>query len=339
MHSRAIAFGVICVLCVLVGGGWVVIAALSDETTTSDAKVAVAGGGRLDLEGKLLVRAVDTDDVRLNGHATNVDVGTDPAKSPAGDLACERVYEAAGRGICLYQAASGVDYRMRVFDKRYRTVYERSLQGLPSRARVSPSGRWGATTSFVSGHAYGSPGTFSTQTEIIDMRSGKPVANLEQFSVEKDGDAIDAPDFNFWGVTFSQDDDTIYATLATRGKRYLVRGSLGKRRVVVLRENMECPSLSPDETRIAYKKRVGGVSDWRLHVYDLATGRDVELPEERSIDDQVEWLNNEVVLYGDGRNVWATRADGTGQPERVLARADSPASLDKGDPDSWAAGG
>jgi hypothetical protein len=219
---------------------------------------------------------------------------------------------------------------MRVFDKHYRTVYERALQGLPSRARVSPSGRWGATTTFVSGHAYASPGTFSTQTQIVDMRSGKPVANLEQFSVEKDGDTIDAPDFNFWGVTFAHDDDTFYATLATGGKRYLVKGSLGKRHVVVLRENMECPSLSPDETRIAYKKRVGDVSDWRLHVYDLETGRDIELPEQRSIDDQVEWLNDGVVLYGDGRNVWATRADGTGQPERVLARADSPASLDKG---------
>ena len=53
----------------------------------------------------------------------------------------------------------------------------------------------------------------------------------------------------------------------------------------------------------------------------------MELPEERSIDDQVEWLDDEVVLYGDGHNVWATRADASGQPERVLARASSPAAL------------
>jgi hypothetical protein len=330
MRKRAIAFGVICALCLLVGGGWVVIAALSDETSTSDAKVGVAGGERLDLRGRLLVRAVDKADTRLNGHATSVTVGADPGKARAGDLACERIYEAAGRGICLYQAASGVDYRMKVFDKRYRTIHEQSLQGLPSRARVSPSGRWGATTTFVSGHAYASPGTFSTQTQIVDMHTGKPVVNVESFGVEKDGKAIDAPDFNFWGVTFAHDDDTIYATLSTGGKRYLVKGSMRKRRFVVVRENMECPSLSPDETRIAYKKRVGGVSDWHLHVYDLKTGRDVALPEQRSIDDQVEWLDDDVVLYGDGRNVWATRADGGGRPERVLARADSPASLEKG---------
>lgn len=330
MRSRAIAFGVVCVLCLVVGGGWVVIAALTSETSTSNAKVAVAGGERLDLEGKLLVRAVDKGDPRLNGHATNVTVGANPTKSRAGNLACERIYEAAGRGICLFQATSGVDYRMRVFDKHYRTIHEESLQGLPSRARVSADGRWGATTTFVSGHAYASPGTFSTQTQIVDMQNGKPTVNIESYSVEKDGKTIDSPDFNFWGVTFAHDDDTIYATLATGGKRYLVKGSLSKRHFVVIRENMECPSLSPDETRIAYKKRVGGVSDWRLHVYDLKTGRDIALPEDRSIDDQVEWLNNDVVLYGDGTNVWATRADGTGQPERVLARADSPVSLEKG---------
>jgi hypothetical protein len=330
MRSRAIAFGVICVLCLLVGGGWVVIAALTSETSTSNAKVAVAGGDRLDLEGKLLVRAVDKGDPRLNGHATNVTIGAKPTKARAGNLACERIYEAGGRGICLFQATSGVDYRMRVFDKHYRTIHEESLQGLPSRARVSADGRWGATTTFVSGHAYASPGTFSTQTQIVDMQTGKPTVNLEQYSVEKDGKKIDSPDFNFWGVTFADDDDTIYATLATGGKRYLVKGSLSKQRFVVVRENMECPSLSPDQTRIAYKKRVGGVSDWRLHIYDLKTGRDIALPEDRSIDDQVEWLNDDVVLYGDGKNVWATRADGTGQPERVLARADSPVSLQKG---------
>jgi hypothetical protein len=327
MPSRGIAFGVICAVCLLVGGAWVVIAALSDDSNTSDARVSVSGGERLDLEGRLLVRAVDKGDERLNGHATNVALGTKPTKARAGALACERIYEAAGRGICLYQAASGVDYRMRVFDKRYRTVNERALEGLPSRARVSPSGRWGATTSFVSGHAYANPGTFSTKTQIVDMRNGEPVVNLEQFDVERDGKTIDAPDFNFWGVTFAHDDDTFYATLATGGTRYLVKGSLRDRRVKVLKPNVECPSLSPDETRIAYKKRVGGVSDWRLHVLDLKTGRDVELPEERSIDDQVEWLDDEVLLYGDGHNVWATRADASGQPERILARASSPATL------------
>jgi hypothetical protein len=244
-----------------------------------------------------------------------------------GRLACQRVYETAGRGICLSVAPSGVDYRLQLFDRRHRAVVERPLEGLPSRARVSPSGRFGSITTFVTGHSYASPGSFSTQTTVLDMASGEALAELEQFEVEKDGETIDSPDFNFWGTTFSRDDDTFYATLGTGDERYLVRGSLRERRVEVLRENVECPSLSPDETRVAYKKRVGGPSDWRLHVLDLRTGRDVALAERRSIDDQAEWLDDDVVLYSDGRSVWAVAADGGGRPERVLERASSPAVL------------
>ena len=95
----------------------------------------------------------------------------------------------------------------------------------------------------------------------------------------------------------------------------------------VLRENVECPSLSPDETRIAYKKLVGDDGEWRLHAVDLRTQRDVALSEPRSIDDQAEWLDKRTVLYSDGRDLWSARADGNGRPKRLLADADSPATL------------
>jgi hypothetical protein len=326
-HGRGLIFGAILAACLLLGGGWIVIAAHQSRATTSKARVAVAGGGRLDVHGRVLVRAVTHGDERLNGRVTLVRLGGHAGAKRLGGLACERVYEAGGHGICLWVAASGVDYRMKVFDARRGTVHEEPLTGLPSRARVSPSGRWGSMTTFVSGDAYTSPGSFSTRTTILDMRTGKAVAGLEQFSVEKDGHTIDSPDFNFWGTTFAHDDDTFYATLATGGKTYLVKGSLRERHMRVIHENVECPSLSPDETRIAYKKLVGGKGHWRLHVLDLATGRDVALSERRSIDDQVEWLDDGIVLYGDGTSVWAARADGTGAPEKVLARAASPAVL------------
>jgi hypothetical protein len=327
VDRRGFIFGAIVAACLLLGGGWIVIAAHQSRATTSKARVGLAGGERLDLHGRVLVRAVAHGDERLNGRVTLVRLGGRARARRVGTLACERVYEAAGHGICLSVAASGVDYRMKTFDARRGTVHEQALTGLPSRARVSPSGRWGSMTTFVSGDAYTSPGAFSTRTTILDMRSGEAVANLEQFSVEKDGHAIDSPDLNFWGTTFARDDDTFYATLATGGKTHLVKGSLRERRMRVLHENVECPSLSPDETRIAYKKLVGGKGHWRLHVLDLATGHDVALAERRSIDDQVEWLDDGIVLYGDGTSVWAARADGGGSPEKVLARAASPAVL------------
>jgi hypothetical protein len=325
VRSRGIAFAVVVVACTLLGGGWVLIASQQAGSTTSDARVRIA---KVDAEGNVLVRAVDPRDPRLNGLLSEVRLDGDAAARPVGKLACQRVYASAGRGLCLAVAPSGVDYEARIFDSRYRVRHELALPGLPSRARVSPSGRWGAVTTFVSGDSYAAPGTFSTRTWLIDMRAGRQVADLEQFSLERDGETLDVPDLNYWGITFARDDDRFYATVSTGGKRYLVEGSLDDRSLRVLRENVECPSLSPDETRLAFKKRVGAPEDWRLHVLDLATMREHPLAETRSIDDQAEWLDDETVMYGDGEDVWALRADGGGRPLRLLRSADSPARMD-----------
>jgi hypothetical protein len=327
MRSRRIAFGVLAAACVLLGGIWVLVASQNAGSTTSDARVSVAAS-KLKAEGRLLVRAVDPVDERLNGQVERIRLEAERggATRLAG-LECARVHMAGGRGLCLALAASGVDYRVRLFDGRHRVVEDSPLDGLPSRARVSPGGRYGAFTSFVSGHSYAADGGFSTQTLLVDMRDGRELANLEDFTATRDGRRIDAPDFNYWGVTFARDEDRFYATLATGGDRYLVEGSVSGRSVRVLRENVECPSLSPDGTRLAYKKRVGGPEDWRLHVLDLRTMRDTPLAERRSIDDQAEWLDDDVVLYGDGQDVWGVRSDGAGTPRRLLRRAASPTRL------------
>jgi hypothetical protein len=243
---------------------------------------------------------------------------------------CERVYFSAGRGLCLAKGGGfGTLYSALVLDSRYRTVHRVPLSGLPSRTRVSPDGRYGATTTFVSGHSYSAPGKFSTQTLLIDMVSGKVIANLERFRVTRDGKPIDAPDFNFWGVTFARDSNRFYATLATGGTTFLIEGDVKARTAHVLHENVECPSLAPDGTRIAYKKLVevaqGSPRVWHLYVLDLRTMRETPLAESRVIDDQVEWLGNKLVLYGNGEEVWVASADGTGVPRRLIAQAASPA--------------
>jgi hypothetical protein len=136
---------------------------------------------------------------------------------------------------------------------------------------------------------------------------------------------VTARDRNFWGATFAADGDTFYATLATNKKTYLIKGSIGARTAQTIHENVECPSLSPDGTRVAYKKRVGtGTKIWRLHVLDLKTMRETPLAEERPIDDQVEWLDDDRVLYRVDEEIWTSAADGSGAPARFKTAGESP---------------
>ena len=240
------------------------------------------------------------------------------------------MYFAAGRGLCLVPNRLFTAYRARIFDRSFRPRGEVSLEGIPSRARVSPDGRYGATTVFVAGDSY-ADGEFSTRTNIIDMQRATSLGNLEEFEVPPDGNRIRSPDFNFWGVTFARQSDRCYATLATKGRTYLVEGSIATRRMRVLHENVECPSLSPDNTRVAFKKLINrNRGSWRLHVLDLRTMTETPLAETRSVDDQAEWLENGRILYGLDRDVWVVRADGSGSPRKLLSRALSPAVVCEG---------
>ncbi|MEV0637426.1 TolB-like translocation protein [Streptomyces sp. NPDC050619] len=266
-------------------------------------------------------------------------VASVPSTDPGGgriaaSLKCARFYAAAGTGICL-QSVPGVlkqSNRALLLDANLRTLRTFPLAGNPSRARVSPSGRFVAWTVFVSGESYSSA-FFSTRTSVLDTRTMRLTPSLEAFSVVLDGKRYRAADINFWGVTFASDDDTFYATLNTANRTYLVRGSLSRRTVTTLIENVECPSLSPDGTRVVFKKRVpSGVSLWREYVLDLGTLRETPLAERHSVDDQAVWLDNDTVAYAlpaEGKvgssDLWSVPADGTGTPRRLIAGASSPA--------------
>ena len=268
-----------------------------------------------------------------NGRLAVAPLGDPDSTRRLADLKCDRVHFAGGKGLCL---AQGSRFPPRptamIFGSDFRVTDEVPIAGLPSRARVSADGRYAAATSFVSGHSYGSD-SFSTSTIVIDMARGTMVANLEEFTVLREGRPYTAPDVNFWGVTFAEDSNRFFATLGTQGNTYLVRGDIAAKRVVVGRENVECPSLSPDGTRIGYKKRVNQGSAtpiWRFHVLDLSSGQDTPLAETRSIDDQLEWLDNGTLLYGDpesSNSVMSVSADGTGQPTRFISQAQSPTVL------------
>jgi hypothetical protein len=238
------------------------------------------------------------------------------------------VYYAAGSGLCLaFEVDPLPGYRAQVFGSDFKVRGTHGLEGFPSRARVSPDGRYGAFTIFVSGHSYRDL-QFSTRTGILDMRTGKYlVKNLESFKVLRDGHEIRSRDFNFWGVTFARDSGKFYATLWTQGSAYLVEGDLRTRTMRVLRENAECPSLSPDETRVAYKKRSNGTGPWQFYVLDLASGRETPVADTHSRDDQVEWLDDNRISYGGNGKIWVVPADGSGSPKVLVDRAYSPAVL------------
>ncbi|WP_123447377.1 MULTISPECIES: hypothetical protein [unclassified Rathayibacter] len=87
--------------------------------------------------------------------------------------------------------------------------------------------------------------------EFFELDGPGPVAGLVQLFGA-----------NLWRVTVATDGDTYHATAASGSLTWLVRGSMSARTTMAIQDPTECPSLSPDDTRVAYKKDVGdGVPD------------------------------------------------------------------------------
>lgn len=305
---------------VLLGGVAAGYTALSGAAPDDAARSVPAGAGP-----RLMVLS--------NGKLSTVS-RTDPAGSrEVTEQRCDRVYSAAGTISCLRPVGALKASELAVLDRDLKELRTVPLTGFPNRTRVSASGRMVAWTLFVDGHSYAANG-FSTSTGILDTKTGTLVTSLEEFAVE--GMPQRPVDTNYWGVTFTADDNRFYATMSTGGHRYLLEGDFAARKVRPLTDSddVECPSLSPDGTRIAYKKAVGGdpQKGWRVSVLDLATRRITELAETRSVDDQPAWVDDRTVAYGiqrdDGLNdVWSVPADGSATPAILVPEASSPAPI------------
>jgi hypothetical protein len=271
------------------------------------------------------------------GKLARIAVAPSAVPEIVGGMNCEVVHVSAGSGVCL-SADRGVvtTYAAKVFDAHtLETRMTLPLGGLPSRTRVSKDGRLAATTVFVTGHGYDSV-DFSTETLLIDLRERKVLGNVQDFAVTRDGQPFAAEDFNFWGVTFVGDGRHFYATLSTAGEHYLVRADAATKTATVLRAGVECPSLSPDGKRIAFKRRrpAGASVEWQIMVLNLASGEERSLSEQRTVDDQLEWLDDRTVLYALPSNqrqgaaftdVWSVRTDRVQPPRKLLTNAYSPA--------------
>lgn len=295
------------------------------------AMVVAAGIGYLGWRVATTSSAAAQSGVQLarSGTMLYVEPGTGRVRQVSGDEligtgpTCQRVYAGGGTMACLRATAVPMASELDLIDGAGKTLKTLQLWGNPSRVRVSPSGHLAGWTVFRSGDSYLAAGAFSTTAGIYDLRNGEHYGSLEDFTAYVDGKPYKSVDANYWGVTFAADDVTFYATMASKGRTWLMRGDLTSRRLTAVRENVECPSLSPDGTRIAYKLRTG--KTWRLHVLTLATGADVALAEAVHVDDQPAWLDEATVAYGKENAVFGVPADGSGEPRRLVAGS-SPAA-------------
>lgn len=266
-------------------------------------------------------------------------VGSVRLDDPAGpraltEVACDRVDAIEDEFSCLRTERGIVpSYSASLYTNDGTVVLTWALPGIPSRTRISDAGTRIATTSFVTGHSYATTG-FSTTTTIHDDLGGG-FGDLEEWTFVVGGSTSTPVDRNFWGVTFV-DETTFYATagLTGSGRTYLVRGDIPARTLTTVAEDVECPSLSPDGTRIAFKRVTAGTGPTAHRtpaILDLTTGEVTVLPETRPLDDQIEWLDDSTILYGMPRDdqpgqsdVWALEVDGSGAPELFIEHAWSP---------------
>ena len=330
-RARWIVIMVSAVLCLGLAGGYFVYVRAQGSSTMTGSPESVANPASV-LAGPHVVFRSSA----LGAHYGQL--AAVPLDNPGGaraslGLTCERTYATRTAGVCLFAKRGVVQtYGITMLDSQLRPAGSAELAGLPSRVRMSADSSLVATTTFVAGHSY-AQAAFSTET--IVRRDGKNLGNIESWSSTVDGRPLRSVNRNFWGVTFADDDDTFYATAASGSTTWLMRGSLRAKSMVSLRTDAECPSLSPDQTKIAYKKRLDGKAReaWRLAVLDLRTGQESLLAETRSVDDQVEWLDDARLLYGLSRpgsdattsDVWVVPADGTGAAAVFIPEAASPA--------------
>jgi hypothetical protein len=270
--------------------------------------------------------------VDLAGGQNRVEKLADSGNRTPTELVCQRFYAAGGTSVCLRLAGPGPTYAAEVSrgGKPFRTI---PLPGIPSRAKVSQSGNVVSWTSFVTGDSYSVPGGFSTRTGFFDVRTGETVESIEHFSATVEGALLTASDVNYWGLTVASDDRTFYATLASGGFTWLVKGDLATKAVTSLRRDAECPSLSPDGTKVAYKKRIGRLGPWDLAVLDLATNTEKRLPGTAGVDDQATWLTPDELAFAavpkDAKlpAVHVVPADGAQSARVLISDATSPSPV------------
>jgi len=245
-------------------------------------------------------------------------------------LSCTRLHYAGGRGLCLTEEPRGRDiaHVAYTFDNQFVRRHRIQLTGVPIRARVAPTGTLGTITVYAEKELPNGE-RLATETIVVDMATGRLVANLATFDI-RDADALPLGPRDFSSTALAGDADTFFATLITPVEHFVVVGSMAKRQLTVLKRGLAAEALSPDGRHLAAKKRMGERGFWQLMIVDTATGLERPLNHgSRSVDDQVEWFDNEHVIYHDatdeGTAIWVLSIDGASRPRLLIPDAFSPA--------------
>jgi len=255
------------------------------------------------------------------------------------DRECMRVHISTEIGVCLSEEAGLVtSFRTTFFPAVDIDAEIKSYaSALPSRARISPDGTFSAVTAFVTGTSYADVGSGETTTIVtIDEIEGTSLLRgASQFEVLSDDSRYRNFAAQYWGITFAADEDEIYVTGFYEDAPEIMRGSLQEMTLEPTDWVGSCPSLSPDGKTLVFKEmRPDGGFD--LVAVDLASESKWMLGETRSVDDQVEWLDNDTILYSlhpedndqalqPEFDIWMLDIAEGSEPELFLPNADSPA--------------
>jgi hypothetical protein len=244
-------------------------------------------------------------------------------------LRCSRLSYAGGRGLCLTEEVrEGIVKTVAyVFGRTFQRGARFELPGVATRVRVAPAGDVAAVTTYAEEESPAGE-RLAIETVLIDLRTARAIADLREFHIDAPGGALTGP-FDFASVAFDRDGDRFFATLSTPNTRYVVVGSIRNRQLRPIAPDVVSEALSPDGTRLIVKRRVGDRGFWELGVLDLSSlvARRVDQGG-RSVDDQVEWLDDDHLLYHDasdaGTSIWVVAADGQSPPRVLVPEAFSP---------------
>jgi hypothetical protein len=259
-----------------------------------------------------------------HGRLATLGLSTDGARR-AGPLSCTRVHFAGGRGVCTVPEPRGDDivHVAYVFDRTLAPGMRIELAGVPTRVRVAPTGQVAAITTYA--HE-AEDAALVTTSIVVDLGSGAVKADLSTFELDPVGAPANAAGGAVSGLAFERDGNRFFATLAVDAEPMLVAGSLSERRITALRKGVSNEALSPNGRLLIVKKLMEERGFWQLAVIDLTTWEELELPQgPRSVDDQVEWLDDDHLMYADvddgTTSLWILAADGRSAPTVLVKNA------------------